>query len=102
MSGGKIKSSEVGGSEAKKNEVKDCGRESSEVEESETEGNETEESDHFEDCNQILESTPIFSCKSDQSQLRIPSDHQLLPLVHTPVTGHKRACLRNKTGPGNR
>ena len=51
MSGGKIKSSEVGGgSEAKKSEVEDCGMESSEVEESETEGNETEESAHFEGC----------------------------------------------------
>ena len=51
MSGGKIKSNEVGGgSEAKKSEVEDCGMERSEVEESETEGNETAESAHFEGC----------------------------------------------------
>ncbi len=60
MSGDKIKSREVIGSEAEKSEVKDPGMESSEIEESETEGQETEESDHFEDCNYMLEITPTF------------------------------------------
>ena len=45
---------------------------------------------------------PYFSCKSDQFQLRTPSNHQLLLLVHTPVTGHERACSRDRTDPGNR
>lgn len=36
---------------------------------------------------------------SEQFHLRAPSDHQLLPLVQTPVKSHKRAFLRDQNRP---
>lgn len=80
----------MGGSEVEKSEVEDR-----EIKDSKVEECETEESDYFEDCRDY----PYFPRKSNQFQLGTPSNHQLLPLVHT-ITGHKRACLRDRTGRG--
>ena len=46
----------------------------------------------------MLEITPVFHVKVTNFNY----EHQLLPLVQTPVTGHKKACLRDREGPGNR
>lgn len=58
-------------------------------------GHEAEERDQLEDC-----------AKNNSIGDQIPTNNtprpQLSPLVHPAVTGHKRACVRDRTGPGNR
>ena len=57
---------------------------------------------YFEDCNLILENSLNCLVKCNHFWLQTPLNHQFLPIVYLPVTGHKKACLRDRTGLGNR